>query len=117
VEKIACVGSSDLSANPKELPAYERFGLVSQMQRSAVSIPANLVEGFKRRSSKEFLRHINIAQASLEELKYYLILCRDLKLVKSEEIGRVEIVADEVGKIMYSLEVKIKSKSIQGSEC
>jgi four helix bundle protein len=56
----------------------ERYGLVPQMRRSAVSVPANIVEGFKRRTALEKCRFYNIAEGSLEELRYYLLLCRDL---------------------------------------
>jgi four helix bundle protein len=61
-----------------EMPSDQRFGLCSQMQRAAVSIPANTAEGFKRHSPADKVRFYNIAQASLEELRYYFILCRDL---------------------------------------
>ena len=62
----------------RKLPRDERFGLVDQMRRAAVSVPANIAEGFKRRSAKDKARFYNISQASLEELRYYLILCQDL---------------------------------------
>lgn len=61
-----------------KLPPDERFGLNSQMRRAAVSIPANIAEGFKRRSIKDKSHFYNIAQGSLEELRYFFILCRDL---------------------------------------
>jgi four helix bundle protein len=60
------------------LPPSQKYGLVSQMQRAAVSVPANVAEGFKRHSGAEKIRFYNIAQGSLEELRYYFILCRDL---------------------------------------
>lgn len=60
------------------LPPSQKYGLVSQMQRAAVSVPANIAEGFKRLSGAEKIRFYNIAQGSLEELRYYFILCRDL---------------------------------------
>lgn len=62
-----------------KLPAEERFGLVPQMRRAAVSVPANIAEGFKRRGAKDKIRFYNVSQASLEELNYYLVLCRDLE--------------------------------------
>ncbi len=64
-----------LTAN---FPASERYGLTSQLRRAAVSVPANVAEGFSRRSVNEKLRFFNISQASLEEVRYYLILGRDL---------------------------------------
>lgn len=59
-------------------PKYELFGLGSQMRRAAVSVPANIAEGFKKRTKADKLRFYNIAQGSLEESRYYLILARDL---------------------------------------
>ena len=60
------------------LPSSQKYGLASQMQRAAVSVPANIAEGFKRHSGTEKIRFYNIAQGPLEELRYYFILCRDL---------------------------------------
>jgi len=54
------------------------FGLSSQMQRAAVSVPANIAEGFKLRGRADKGRFMNIAQASLEECRYFLILAQDL---------------------------------------
>ena len=59
-------------------PRQETFGLCSQMQRAAVSVPANIAEGFKRRGRADKARFLNIAQASLEECRYFLILSQDL---------------------------------------
>jgi four helix bundle protein len=59
-------------------PRNELYGLVSQMRRAAVSIPANIAEGFKRRQKPDKLRLLNIAQGSLEESRYFLILAEDL---------------------------------------
>jgi len=60
------------------LPSLERFELSSQMRRATVSVPANLAEGFKRRGRPDKAHFYNMAQGSLEELRYYFILCRDL---------------------------------------
>jgi four helix bundle protein len=59
-------------------PSHELYGLTSQMRRACVSVPANLAEGFKRRSRPEKARFVNIAQGSLEEARYYLRLGLDL---------------------------------------
>lgn len=59
-------------------PKHETYGVVSQMRRAAVSIPANIAEGFKKRGRVDKARFMNIAQGSLEESRYYLILARDL---------------------------------------
>jgi four helix bundle protein len=59
-------------------PKQEMFGLTSQLRRAAVSIPANFAEGFKKSGIADKLRFYNIAQGSLEECRYYLILAKDL---------------------------------------
>jgi len=61
-----------------DYPKSETYGLVAQLRRAAVSIPANIAEGFKRRYRLDKARFLNIAQASLEETRYYLILATDL---------------------------------------
>ncbi len=85
----------------KDFPKDEKFGLVSQMRRAAVSIPANLAEGFKKRTQKDKSNFYNIAQGSLEEIRYYLILARDLNyLSDSKEL--IDSV-DEIGKMLHGL--------------
>ena len=64
------------------LPDSERFGLVSQMRRAAVSIPSNIAEGAARHSSKEFVQGLYIARGSLAEIETQLVLCRELGFVK-----------------------------------
>ncbi len=59
-------------------PNEEKFGLVSQMRRASVSVPANIAEGFKRRGIQDKIRFYNIAEGSLEELKYFFILSKDV---------------------------------------
>jgi four helix bundle protein len=59
-------------------PKAEIYGLTSQFRRAAISVPTNIAEGFKKRTKVEKARFMNIAQGSLEECRYYLILTRDL---------------------------------------
>jgi four helix bundle protein len=75
----------------------ERFGLVAQMRRAAISIPANIAEGFKRRGIRDKIRFYNVSEGSLEEIKYFLILSLDLGhtvscdklMAQSEAVGRL----------------------------
>jgi four helix bundle protein len=62
----------------ESFPKAELYGLTSQLRRAAVSIPANIAEGFKKKGRADKARFMNIAQGSLEESRYYLILSRDL---------------------------------------
>jgi four helix bundle protein len=82
----------------KTLPKEELFGLVSQMRRAAVSVPANIAEGFKKRGRSDKARHMNIAQGSLEELRYYFILCEDLSYLSPSALAaQIEEVARLLG--------------------
>ena len=72
------------------------FGLTSQLRKAAISVAANIAEGFKKRGKLDKMRFLNISQGSLEECKYYLILAKDLNYVdtinlteKTEEVGRL----------------------------
>ena len=62
----------------KTFPKEETYGLALQMRRAAVSVPANIAEGFRRRGKADKARYMNMAEASLEESRYYLILAQDL---------------------------------------
>src|SRR5262245_25059836 len=77
-------------------PNAETFGLTAQLRRAAVSIPANIAEGFVKRGKPDKARLMNVAQGSLEEARYYLILANDLGyvqnamlLAKAEEVSRL----------------------------
>lgn len=77
-------------------PKNEIYGLTSQTRRAAVSIPANIVEGFKKKTKPDKVRYFNIAQGSLEECRYYLILAQDLNygdalhlITKLEEVSKL----------------------------
>ena len=71
----------EVYAVTKNFPAEERFALCSQFQRAAVSIPANIAEGYKKLSRADKLRFMNISQGSLEECRYYIILSKDLSYI------------------------------------
>jgi len=85
----------------RSFPTEERFGLISQTRRAAVSIPANIAEGFKKRGQKDKMNFYNIAQGSLEELRYYLILSKDLGWFKDST--KLWNQTDEIGKMLSGL--------------
>src|SRR5499427_4130656 len=70
----------------ESFPEREKYGLAHQMRRAAVSIPANIAEGFGKRSRAEKARFLNIAEGSLEECRYYLILTQDLGYGQTESL-------------------------------
>lgn len=85
----------------KEFPGEEKFGLVTQMRRAVVSIPANITEGFKRRGLQDKIRFYNTAESSLEELKYYFVLLKDLEYISSND--NLTAQADTIGRLLNGL--------------
>ena len=80
----------------RDFPKREIYGLTTQLRRAAMSVPANIAEGFKRSSKADKARFMNIAQGSLQETRYYLILATDLTylrggdlLIHLEEVSRL----------------------------
>lgn len=69
----------------KQLPKEELFGLTSQLRRAAVSVAANIVEGYKKWGVKDKLKFYNIAEGSADECRYYLILLKDLEYISHKE--------------------------------
>lgn len=87
-------------------PKVEMFGLSSQMRRAAVSVPANIAEAFKRRSKPDKARVMNIAQGSLEELRYYFILAKDLGYADTKAEHES---ADEIARMLYAYIVSVNA--------
>lgn len=90
----------------RSFPKYELFTLTSQFRRAAISIPANFVEGFAKKGAKDKIRFYNIAQGSLDECRYFLILARDLGYGNTADlITQLE----EVGKLLGSYARAVRS--------
>jgi len=92
-----------------KFPKEEIYVLTSQFRRAAVSIAANIAEGFKKKSNKDKVRFYNISQGSVEECRYYLILSKDLKY--GESLHLLELVT-EVSKILDAYITAIDNNSI-----
>ena len=90
----------------KDFPRTEVYGLTSQFRRAAVSIAANIAEGFRKRGQSDKLRFLNIAQGSLEESRYYLILTADLNY---GEVTELRSLLEEVSKLLESYSQAIKN--------
>ncbi len=91
----------------ESFPNHELYGLTSQLRRAMVSVPANIAEGFKRTGLADKNRFLNIAQGSLEESKYFLILAKDLGYFNSEVLFQK---LEEVGKVLEAYNRSIKRK-------
>lgn len=85
------------------LPKTEMYGLTSQVRRAAVSVPSNIAEGHTRASTKEYLRHISVAQGSLAEVETQLELAARLKYIAEEELGPIQEQCIYLGRQLYQL--------------
>lgn len=83
----------------RKFPKEETYGLTSQIRRSAVSVAANIAEGYRRKSKKEKTYFLSISEGSVDEVKYYLILSRDLKYL-DKEFSELFSLAVEVSKLL-----------------
>lgn len=98
----------DIYQMTQHFPECEKFGLTSQFRRAAVSIPANIAEGYGKRSSADKARFFNIAQGSLNECRYYLRLAADLGYAKTDTHFKQ---LNEIGKMLNSYTKKVLSSS------
>ena len=87
-------------------PKSELYGLVSQMRRSAVSIPSNIAEGKKRRTSKDFMQFLRIADGSAAELETQIIISKDL--YPDADFLKVESLLEEVQKMLITIIKKLE---------
>lgn len=93
-------------------PKQETYGLALQMRRAAVSIPANIAEGFRRRSKPDKARFLNIAEGSVEECRYFLILAKDLGYGDTEQLS---LDLQEVSRLLGAYSAAILASSTSGS--
>jgi four helix bundle protein len=93
------------------LPKPEMFGLTTQIQRAAVSIPANIAEGHGREHSGDYLRHLSIARGSLMELETHMLIITRL-YISMDEVKRALEMAREVDRMLSGLTKKLKELPI-----
>lgn len=92
----------------KELPTEETYGLISQIQRAAVSVPSNIAEGAARKSTKDYIKFLNIANASLTELETLLILSERIYGVTTKGLIEKDITA--IKKMLNRMQSVLKQK-------
>jgi four helix bundle protein len=86
----------------KTFPKEETFGISSQLRRAIVSVSANIVEGFKKRTKQSKINHYNIAEGSLAEANYFILLSKDLAFLDELNFNLFEEKIEEVGKMIDS---------------
>jgi len=88
-------------------PSAERFGLISQLRRAAASIPTNIAEGSKRESNQDYARFLNIAEGSLAETEYLLMLSRDLGFLAGDTADGLMKEITEIARMLNALKQKV----------
>lgn len=99
----------DVYAVTSKFPDKERFGLISQINRAALSIPSNIAEGAGRNSNAQFMQFISIAHASSYELETQLILSQALGYITNEQLKELLASITELQKMSFSLQKTLKS--------
>ena len=93
-------------------PKEEKYRLIDQMVRSAYSIPSNIVEGNSRNTTKEYINYLYISRGSINELKYFLLLSKDLNYINIDEFSRLKesciLIAKQLNGLINSLKKKLK---------
>ena len=88
-------------------PKEEIWGLTSQIRRSAVSVPSNIVKGKARGSRKDFKRFLLVARGSLEEVKYQSLLAKELKYMNEEQYEEITVMIEDVGRLLGGMIRKV----------
>ena len=89
-------------------PADEKFGLISQMRRAAVSIPSNISEGAARNSKKEFINFLHISQGSTAELETQIFISRNLNFLKSNQAEPLLQELEEISRMIIGLQKSLR---------
>ena len=93
-------------------PKRESYGLVSQIQRAAVSIPANIAEGYGRSHRGDYLRYLSVANGSLKEWETEMLIAGHLGYVPNDELRRLMLAATELGRMLRSLSAKLRQPTL-----
>ncbi|OGF68010.1 MAG: four helix bundle protein, partial [Candidatus Fischerbacteria bacterium RBG_13_37_8] len=96
----------------KEFPRQEIYSLISQLRRSAVSIPCNIAEGYGRKTTTEYIRFLYIAYGSYCELETQILLSRDLGYIKAEQMNQFQTKMIEVERMLKALIKSLEKKCL-----
>jgi four helix bundle protein len=91
-----------------QFPTEERYGLTSQLRRAAASVPSNIAEGAKKASNADYARYLNIAEASLAETEYFLILSRDLRYIEAATVEPLFNKVADLARMLHALRMKVE---------
>lgn len=97
----------------RSFPDEEKFRLTNQLCRAAASVPANIVEGNARQSTKEYIQFLCIARGSLEETRYYAILAKDLEYLAQTDYDKFESESESISRMLNAL-VRVLRKRGKG---
>jgi len=89
-------------------PADERFGLTRQLRRAVASVPTNIAEGSRRSGAADYARFLNIAEGSLAETDYLLLLARDLRFAPADVVEPLRAEVDEIARMLFTLRIKVE---------
>ena len=103
----------DIYKTTKKFPKDELFGLVSQMRRSAVSIPCNISEGYCRNHKKEYVQFLNIAFGSCGELETLLSLSNDLGYLANGDFENLYSSQKDISRLLWKLMASLKSRQAE----
>jgi len=98
-------------AQTKNFPKEELYGIVSQIRRAAVSIPANIAEGYGRKNRAEYLNFLSIANGSLTETETHLLLSKRIGYLTEEQMNKLQKQLDIVGKLLTALRRSLEMKA------
>ena len=102
---------TDCYTASKQFPDTERYGLASQLQRAAVSIPANIAEGKHRQHTKEFLQHLSISSGSLAEVETHLLIAHRLGYITEQPLNNLLLQTTEISKMLAGLKKSLYNKN------
>ena len=93
-----------------DFPEEEKYGLTGQLRRAAVSIPTNIVEGFSRKTTKEYLQFLYHSRGSLEEVRYLLLLSKELKFLCEDKYTELDRFPKDISKMLNGLISTLRKK-------